>query len=294
MEDTRRSIIIAGAGYLGTRAAAVFAEAGYRSFAVRRTRLAGTPGGGAPAVTYLAGDASAPETWWPHDAVGILAITLPPTARDYPRLLERLTHAAGERGVNQIIFSSSTGVYREHNGGIVDEEAPLDRASPRGAALVDAEERVRRSTGMRVAVLRFSGIYGPGRSPWHRYLPGPEPLPREFSDTWTNRIHVEDAARAMLFVADKQLCGTFNVTDDLPATVAEIGAWIAGQGAATPSARRSGFPGEVQGPVAARRGVLRGGSKRVTARRLRSLGWNLAVPNFQAGWEREHLSAPGP
>lgn len=293
MTNSHRAIIFAGAGYLANWAAATFAADGFCAYTVRRRHQSAEPGREARGIVRLRGDAGEPDSWWPDRHIDILAVTLSPAARDYPGLLERLTSAAAQRDVEQIIFCSSAGVYSERGGNVVDEDAPLDRASSRGAALVAAEELVTRGSPSLVTVLRFSGIYGPGRSPWHRYLLQGEPLVPENEDAWTNRIHVEDAARAMLFVAARRLGGVFNVTDDHPATVAEIRSWIARQGPA-PSPPGTSTPAwDTDSPEPARRRTVRAGSKRVSARRLRALGWDLVVPGFQEGWQREHPAFPG-
>lgn len=293
MTGEHRAIIFAGAGYLANWAATIFTADGFHTYTVRRSHPSAELGQDPSGIIRLVGDAGDPDSWWPNRHIDILAITLSPVARDYSFLLERLTSVAAQRGVEQIIFCSSTGVYHEREGGIVDEDAPLDRTSSRGMALVAAEELVIRSSLPLVTVLRFSGIYGPGRSPWHRYLPQGEPLVRENENAWTNRIHVEDASRAMLFVAKRRLGGIFNVTDDHPETVAKIRDWIArqghssyGSGTATPSS-------DTNSPEPARKRTVRAGSKRVSARRLRALGWDLLIPNFQEGWKRDHPAFSG-
>ena len=65
------------------------------------------------------------------------------------------------------------------------------------------------------AVLRLSGIYGPGRNALCNLERG---TARRLikKDQVFNRIRVEDIGAATRFLADRGLGGIYNVTDDLP------------------------------------------------------------------------------
>src|SRR5947208_2231517 len=61
----------------------------------------------------------------------------------------------------RIIFSSSTSVYPQQDGGWVDENPLAEPPSAKGKILREAEEILLEHGGI---VLRLGGIYGPGRS----------------------------------------------------------------------------------------------------------------------------------
>ncbi|TIX60967.1 MAG: NAD-dependent epimerase/dehydratase family protein, partial [Mesorhizobium sp.] len=66
-----------------------------------------------------------------------------------------------------IAYLSTVGVYGDHGGGWVDERAECRPVSKRSVMRVAAEQawlRLGEETGRPVAILRLSGIYGPGRN----------------------------------------------------------------------------------------------------------------------------------
>ena len=65
-------------------------------------------------------------------------------------------------------------------------------------------------------MLRFAGIYGPGRLLRQKAVAAGEPIVAG-ADRWLNLIHVEDGARAVLAAEDYGLPGrVFNVCDGRP------------------------------------------------------------------------------
>ena len=72
---------------------------------------------------------------------------------------------------------------------------PLEDA---GLVVLEAERLLRRRLPSAV-VLRFAGIYGPGRLPRAKAIRAGEPLVGD-ADRWLNLIHVDDAADAVLAV----------------------------------------------------------------------------------------------
>lgn len=149
-----------------------------------------------------------------------------------------------------LVYTSSTSVYAEDGGALVDENAPVATDDPRAMAMVEAERAFLHAGG---AVLRFAGLYGRERV-LKADGEGPE--------RWLNLIHVEDAARAVA-VALRYPGRIFNVCEDEP--------------------RRRGKPGG-SWPAAGRRARR---NKRVSNARLRALGWRptAAIPdaNLRSG-----------
>jgi len=122
-------------------------------------------------------------------------------------------------------YLSTTGVYGDHGGVVVDEETPTRPGNDRSRRRVDAEEAwsdVARGTGVPLQRFRLSGIYGPGRSVLDRLRKG---TARRLvaPDLVFNRIHVDDIAGAVVAGIDHgEEDGAFNVSDDLPAPPAEV------------------------------------------------------------------------
>ncbi|MXV15681.1 SDR family oxidoreductase [Hufsiella ginkgonis] len=99
----------------------------------------------------------------------VLIVTLPPKrgrdgAEDYLTRLEYLKKAAIRYKVPRLIFTSSTGVYGDHNS-IVDEDTPPQPDSDSGKLLLNAENLLRSCPEFKTTVIRFGGLIGPGRDP---------------------------------------------------------------------------------------------------------------------------------
>jgi nucleoside-diphosphate-sugar epimerase len=114
------------------------------------------------------------------------------------------------------VYVSTTGVYGDSEGRLVDESTPVNPRTDRARRRVTAEEMTRvwcTERRVRRVVLRAPGIYGPGRLPLERMRKG-EAVVREDEAGISNRIHVEDLASACLAaVMNPEARGVYNVTD---------------------------------------------------------------------------------
>ena len=166
-------------------------------------------------------------------------------------------------GKNQwVAYLSSTGVYGDHDGSWIDENAPLRCTDAKSKARVKAEEAYANHGAV---VLRLGGIYGPGRS-----LLDARRRAASTSEKPVNRIHVDDIAGALVALADRDVrATTYNVVDDDPA----------------PRSAVSAFVDELIGPAPAKavakpsRGT---GSKRCRNEKLREV-YELLAPTFKEG-----------
>ena len=118
----------------------------------------------------------------------------PQMARDgsYTDGTAALMEALADFDLRSFVYVSSTSVYGDHQGAVVDERTPTEPDSPRGRARVEIEQQVL-SSGLPAMVVRPSGIYGPGRSQLHRLATGRLRLVAGGASI-TNRIHVHDLA----------------------------------------------------------------------------------------------------
>lgn len=95
-----------------------------------------------------------------------------------------------------LIYISTSGVYGDCHGAIVDETRRLQPATARARRRVDAERQLRlfaRQSKVRVSILRAPGIYASDRLPIERLQRGVEALTPE-DDVFTNHIHADDLA----------------------------------------------------------------------------------------------------
>ncbi len=194
---------------------------------------------------------------------------------------------AGQPRGGTIVYTSSTGVYPQGGGARVDETAPTDGAGETGTLLREAEVELARGAagaGWRWFVLRLAGIYGPGRHGMLDQLrQGVTALPGEPGHRM-NLVHRDDAVGAAwaCFTAPAAVRDEiFNVSDNAPATRAEVAAWLAAQlGAACPQFGETGDAGGAN-PFGRRRAP----DRTVVAEKVgRVLGWRPRYPDFRAGY----------
>lgn len=115
-----------------------------------------------------------------------------------------------------IFFTSSTSVYAQMDGSIVDEESPTLPDRETGQLLLEAENVILSSGGI---VARLAGIYGPGRSVILKKFLNNETLIEEDGRRFLNQIHRDDAAAAIYHLAQsaRERSGQiYNIADSAP------------------------------------------------------------------------------
>jgi len=269
-------ILIAGCGDVGTALGLALGERGHEVFGARRSarRL---PAPLRPVPVDLT-DARAVARAIP--AVDVVVYAVAAGSRDegaYRRayvegvstLLEALE--ARDQPPRRLFFVSSTSVYGERGGEWVDEAAPLAPRGFAGASLVVGERRMIESP-IPATVVRFAGIYGPGRG-WmiERARAGARCAgdPPKF----TNRIHRDDGAGALahLIEFDDRCEDLYIGVDDAPVEECEVLEWLASRLDAPAPQRERGSAGQASG-------------KRCRNTRLRASGYRFRYPTFREGY----------
>jgi nucleoside-diphosphate-sugar epimerase len=96
-----------------------------------------------------------------------------------------------------VVYVSTTGVYGDCGGALVDETRTVAPSTSRAQRRVDAEQVLRawaRRARGRLAILRVPGIYASDRLPLKRLEQG-TPALRPEDDVYTSHIHADDLAR---------------------------------------------------------------------------------------------------
>ena len=122
---------------------------------------------------------------------------------------------------SNLVYGSTSGVYGNCQGAVVNETRALSAATPRAQRRVDAEAAVRllgrRASRVRTSILRIPGIYAfdrEGGTPEARLRKGTPVLERA-DDVFTNHIHADDLARACVKALWRgQPQRIYNVNDD--------------------------------------------------------------------------------
>ncbi len=210
--------LIVGCGYLGRRVAALWRARGHTVFALTRGRADELRALG---VEPVVGDVCA-VTALPVAETVLYAVAPDRSGGGTPEDvwlngLGNVTSAMRNWPLpGRLIFVGSTGVYGQSGGEDVDETAPTEPQDESGRVLLRAEERLRGESSFETVVLRFAGIYGPGRLIRSQALLAGEPIAAD-PEKWLNLIHVEDGAAAVLAAeARARPGGVYNVSDDRP------------------------------------------------------------------------------
>lgn len=263
-EPVTADALLIGVGDLGTRIGLRLAADGTDVAGLRRSAHL-VPGPIRGVAADLTGDAPLPAL-----AADLLVVCLTADGRDaaayrrtyvdgMARALDALT-----RTPERAVLVSSTSVYGDAEG-LLDEDSPPSPARETAAVLLEAE-RVFAERVPGGVVARMSGIYGPERAGRlvEQVRRGEDPDPAR----WTNRIHEDDAAAAVVHL----LRGgpqepTYLVTDDEPVTAGEVRAHLAGR------------LGVEWAPADAEPH-----GRRLSNARLRATGFELAYPTFREGY----------
>jgi len=198
----RPSLLIVGCGDVGLRVVKLL-RARWRLIALTSNpeRVSALRAAGAvPLVGNLDDPSTLARLAGLADAV--LHLAPPPNQGEHdPRTLNLLRALARKGRVRRIVYGSTSGVYGDCGGALIDETRRVNPASARGRRRVDAESRLRwygRAFGARVTLLRIPGIYAldrEGGDPRVRVARGAAVLAAA-DDVYTNHIHADDLARA--------------------------------------------------------------------------------------------------
>ena len=201
-------LLLIGHGYLGVAVARVFRAAGWE---VMSFSLSGGEGSSACDVA----DRRAVEHLPDADFIIHCAASGRGGAEAYQRV-----YVDGCRNLTEkfpgvpFLFTSSTSVYSQTDGSVVNEESPAEPDRETGLLLLEAERITLDADGI---VARLAGIYGPGRSVILRKFLSGEALIEEDGRRFLNQIHRDDAARAIFHLATIAVrSAVFNVSDSMP------------------------------------------------------------------------------
>jgi len=190
----------------------------------------------------------------------------------------------------RLVYLSTSGVYGDCDGALVDEQRLPNPQTARAKRRADAEAQLQRWCAARdtaLTILRLPGIYAADRLPLERLRAGIAVLRAE-EDVYTNHIHADDlAAIVARAFEDEAPAGVFNAADD---THMRMGDWL------DLVADHAGLP---RPPRVARRQIaalvppatleFMGESRRLDNRRLKLvLGVRLRYPTVQQGLGHEH------
>ncbi|ERS88290.1 SDR family oxidoreductase [Halomonas sp. PBN3] len=194
----------------------------------------------------------------------------------YPEGLAAALTEFGGRATppRHVFFVSSTSVYAQRDGETVDEASPTEPTGFSGQLMCEAE-RALLDHPLPGSVVRFSGIYGPGRDRLIRQV-GEGRIAPPSPAMYTNRIHRDDCAGVLAHLIGRVLEGEgiddlYLATDCEPAPLHDVMAWLAKQLKVEATAT-------IQSPLRRR------ASKRCSNARLLESGYQFRYPTFREGY----------
>ena len=169
--------------------------------------------------------ASVPEPRLDLDQALVYYFAPPPkTGEEDTRMAYFLQRLNSRRPPARLVYLSTSGVYGDQGGRLIDEETPPKPVAPRARRRYFAEQAVRQwgeAQQVPVITLRTGGIYGPGRLPLKR-IREQIPVIHEHLAPITNRIHADDLAQACVAAAQKGRAGRiYNISDGAQSNMTE-------------------------------------------------------------------------
>jgi len=284
-------VAVLGCGYVGLELGRQLRAAGHDVVGVRRSEegLAAVEAAGLRPVRADVTDAEAlaavPDVEWLVFAASSGGRGADAARQVYVEGLETALDqfAARESPPDRLVYTSSTGVYGDHDGDWVDEGTPLDPTTEKTRVLAEAERVAREGAaerGIDGTVARFAGLYGPDRYRLSRYLDGP------VTEGYLNMVHREDAAGAVAYLLTEDLArgDAVLVVDDEPADKWTFADWLAEQCGVDPPEKRTIEERLDAGGLSAPARRRLQTSKRCSNDRLQSLGYEFAYPTYREGY----------
>lgn len=274
----KANILIAGCGDIGSRLGVNLAADGHKVWGLKRNTATL-----APQLQPLPGDLQRPETLvLPQEQLDYVFYTA--AADGYNEASYRAAYVDGVANVlaalaaagqqpRRILLVSSTSVYAQQQGEWVDEDSPATAEGFSGRCIREGEALLWRGP-YPATVIRFGGIYGPGRTRLIDTVR--DGTARCVQGVYSNRIHSQDCARALQHLMGLDEPGLLYIgVDNDPALSCDVMRWLA---------ERLGVPGP---QVSERQDGARkrsAGSKRCSNARLRASGFEFLYPGYQQGY----------
>lgn len=289
--NPRMRVLIIGPGYVGLALAKELVQRAHEVFALRRSPDA-TGELQSAGIHLLVGDITRPETLldlpskfdWVVNCVSSSHGGADDYRRVYLQGARNLLAWLGSTRPAKLVYTSSTGVYGQNDGSLVDETAPTAPPNETSRVLVETERvyvEAAQKQNFPAVILRVAGIYGPGRGWWFKqFLAGEARLEGEGHRS-LNMIHRDDVAGCIIAALERGQPGEiYNAVDDEPVTQRDFFVWLAAKLNRTlpPSAPEDA-------DLSRKRGVT---NKRISNQKLKAeLGYTFHYPTFREGYSVE-------
>lgn len=161
-----------------------------------------------------------------------ILISTPPTALFGDPVLAHFVELIKKHALQTqwLGYLSSTGVYGDHDGKLVDESSAPLNLGVQGQLRLDAEQAwlsLAHEYQLPLHIFRIAGIYGPQRNALSRIAAGKTQTVYK-ENHFFSRIHVEDIATTLLAsIETPNAFSIYNLSDDEPAPAYEVDEYAA-------------------------------------------------------------------
>lgn len=220
-------VLLLGAGYTLTRLAELLRTAGHDVIVSARSSesIATLENRGFHTLRLDLAEENFVQELQNCDRVDAVVDGIPPLKEASPEeneeIWQKFALALTDLKPSRAIYLSTSGVFGEETGAVVNEETPPVPKNPSALKRL-AVENAYRSTDLPLCVARLPAIYGPGRGIGNALKQGRYRTPPG-SVRWSNRIQVEDLAQALFFLTrielmPKLIC----LSDQYPSRLSEV------------------------------------------------------------------------
>ena len=286
--------LVVGCGYVGLPLGTELARLGHEVFGVRRNavvkdklRAAG--------IQPLVADITKPNELaklprrfdWAVNCVASRGGSVEDYRRIYLQGMWNLIEWLSTSPPQKFVYTSSTSVYGQPDGSLVEETNPTEPSAGTARILVETEKLLIKSGGSQLrsphqklpaVILRVAAIYGPERGHWFRQFLKNEARIQGDGSCFLNMIHRDDVVGSIIAALENGRPGEiYNAVDDEPVSQMNFFRWLAKElGKKLPLSVLE-IPDE-----SCKRGIT---NKRVSNRKLKvELGYQFKYPDFRSGY----------
>lgn len=266
-------VLIAGCGDLGCELAKQLSETGHEIFGIRRD-VSQMPS----FIEPLAADLFSQTPELPKELDYVFYILSANGYKDtayyqaYVLGVKHILKALGDQKIKRIFFISSSSVFGQSDGEWVTEQSPVDGKNFASKRLLEGEETILQSP-FPSTVIRFGGIYGPGRT--HLIDLVIQGKAHCMEGVYSNRIHSEDCVGVMMHLMELKSPDSLYIgVDNEPTPTCDVYEWLAEQLSVS----------DIEHLEPTENSRMQRSNKRLSNEKIRSTGYEFKYPSFRDGY----------
>ena len=273
-----KKILIAGCGYVGNELGERLSSQGHEVWGIKREINSIHP-----SIQSISADLSKKDTLQklPKNVDYIFYMPSPGARNEnvynnvFLKGIRNLVECMEEKkyDIKKIFFISSTSVYAQNSGEWIDENSSTKPKSSTANIILQTENYLLNNY-FKTTIVRFSGIYGPGRTGFLNKMINDG---KTFAhNRFTNRIHRDDCANALIHLMNLPNCENIYLgSDNDPADLSVMASWIM---------EKKGPKNEELEYLTRIKFSKTESNKRCSNKKLKETGYKFLFPTFREGY----------